>query len=99
MDLSNSNSPMKSSAKITIKGLVQGVGYRHFCYKKALLYKINGYVSNLYNGDVELEVEGEKNMIYDFIRELKVGPFNAKVNSVKVEELNFENKFSDFKIH
>ncbi len=90
---------MKSSAKIIVKGLVQGVGYRHFCYKKALIYRINGYVSNLHNGNVELEVEGEKNMIYDFIRELKVGPFNAKVNSVKVEELLFENKYFDFRIH
>lgn len=89
---------MNIGAKIRVKGLVQGVGYRHFCYKKALQYKINGFVSNLHNGDVELEIEGEKNMIYDFIRELKMGPFNAKVNSLKAEELSFESKFECFSV-
>lgn len=90
---------MEIRAKITVKGLVQGVGYRHFCYRKALEYGINGYIENLYNEDVELEVEGEKNMIQEFIKDLKVGPFNAKVNKVIVEELPFENKYSDFRIY
>lgn len=81
-----------------MKGLVQGVGYRYFAHQTATSHKLNGYVTNLYNGDVELEVEGEQNMIYDFIKELKIGPFNAKVNSIKVEELPFENKHTNFRV-
>ncbi len=89
---------MTIGVRIKVKGFVQGVGYRHFCYKKALQYKVNGYVLNLQNGDVELEIEGEKNLIHDFIRELKIGPFNAKVNSLKAEELPFENKYDGFSV-
>ena len=43
---------------VTVKGYVQGVGYRYFCYKLAKSMDVNGYVRNLYNGDVELDIEG-----------------------------------------
>jgi len=87
---------MKAGAKIIVKGLVQGVGYRYFCRKKADEYQISGYAKNLVNGDVELEVEGEKNMIEDFIKELKIGPFNSAVKKILVEELQFANKYDGF---
>jgi len=90
---------MKTGANIIVKGLVQGVGYRYFCRKKADEFGIYGYVKNLYNGDVELEVEGEKNMIEDFIKELKIGPFNATVKQILVEEVPFKNKYDEFRIY
>ena len=90
---------MKTGAKIIVKGLVQGVGYRYFCGKKADEFRIFGYVKNLFNGDVELGVEGEKNMIEDFINELKIGPFNSSVKKISVEEVQFENTYDDFRIY
>lgn len=90
---------MKFAAKIIVKGMVQGVGYRYFCYKKALQYEITGYVKNLFNGDVELETEGEKNMTAEFIKDLKTGPLNAYVKSVNVEMLPYENKYQQFNVH
>ena len=90
---------MKTGARIIVKGLVQGVGYRYFCRKKAGEFGIYGYVKNLYNGDVELEVEGEKNMTEDFIKELKIGPFNATVKKILVEEVPFKNKYDEFRIY
>jgi len=90
---------MKTGANIIVKGIVQGVGYRYFCRKKADEFGIHGYVKNLYNGDVELEVEGEKNMTEDFIKELKIGPFNATVKKILVEEVPFKNKFNEFRIY
>jgi acylphosphatase len=84
--------------KIFVKGLVQGVGYRYFCYKKAVELGINGYAKNLFNGDVELEVEGEKGLTVEFIKELKVGPRAAQVKTVKISEIPYENKYSGFAI-
>lgn len=90
---------MKISVRLTVIGLVQGVGYRYFCRMKADEFKIYGYAKNLVNGNVELEIEGEKGLIKDFIKELKRGPFNSHVKRIQVEEIPLENKYNDFKTY
>jgi acylphosphatase len=83
---------------ITVKGYVQGVGYRYFCYKKAKEYGINGYVKNLFNGDVELEIEGEEGILNDYIKELRIGPASSIVKSVNIKELQYTGEFKEFRI-
>ena len=90
---------MQIGIKVVIKGFVQGVGYRYFCYRKAMEYDLTGYVKNLFDGSVEVEAEGDEHLIKDFIKDLRVGPMSAKVNSVTVEEFTFENKYSKFKVY
>ncbi|MEO6696204.1 MAG: acylphosphatase [Ignavibacteria bacterium] len=89
---------MKASARITVSGVVQGVGYRYFCLKKAMEFGIKGYAKNLNNGNVELEAEGESGMINEFIKQLKVGPSRSIVKNVYVEEIPLENKYNNFNI-
>jgi acylphosphatase len=89
---------MKELIKVTVKGFVQGVGYRYFCYKKAKSCGIKGYVKNLFNGDVELEIEGDKGILNDYIKELKIGPVGSVVNSVYTERLISTEKYKDFNI-
>lgn len=88
-----------TTAKIIVSGLVQGVGYRYFCYKKAQIYNLKGYAENLVNGDVELEVEGDKSMILDFIKELKIGPQNSRVSSLKFDFVPYERKYDEFRMY
>lgn len=85
--------------RILVKGMVQGVGYRYYCKRKAEVYGIKGFVRNLFNGDVELEVEGNQNVITDFIKELKTGPGGAYVKSVIIEDSLITDSFSEFRIH
>lgn len=89
---------MTKCFKIIVKGLVQGVGYRFFCKRKALDYNLTGYAKNLYNGDVEIVIEGEYELISYFLKDLKTGPFGANVKSVNVEESDYTNEFSNFRI-
>lgn len=44
---------------IVYEGRVQGVGFRYHIYKIATALKLTGYVRNMYNGNVEAEVQGE----------------------------------------
>jgi acylphosphatase len=88
-----------TTAKIIVNGLVQGVGYRYFCYKKSKEFNLTGYAENLFNGDVELEVEGDKSMILDFVKELKIGPQNSRVKSVKYEFVPYQNKYDEFRMY
>ncbi len=90
---------MKKRVRINVKGFVQGVGYRYFCYRKAVEFNITGYAKNLIDGSVVIAAEGDADIINDFIEELKKGPRNSKVNSVNIEELTFKNEFSDFEIY
>lgn len=89
---------MDVCAKIIVKGLVQGVGFRYFVYNRAVKLGLKGYVKNLYNEDVEIEIEGNRSLIEEFIAELKVGPRFAKVLDLIINWKQSENKFKDFSI-
>lgn len=88
----------KSRAHIIISGLVQGVGYRYFVYRKAKDNNLKGYVRNLYSDDVEVVVEGDKGIILDFIGELKIGPGSAHITEVKIEWEEGQSEYEDFQI-
>lgn len=86
------------SAQLLISGMVQGVGYRWFVMRRAKEYNLNGQVRNLYNGDVEVEIEGYQSMIIDFAEELKIGSRSAHVTDIKIEWGEYENKYRAFEI-
>ena len=50
---------MNQRTKITVKGIVQGVGFRPFVYNLAKSLNLKGYVINSSKG-VTIEIEGEK---------------------------------------
>lgn len=77
----------KIAKKITVKGMVQGVGYRYYAYTLAKQYEIKGYALNHYNGTLEVLAVGEEMMLNDFIEQLKHGPAKSKVDDLSVEEV------------
>jgi len=89
---------MDVCAKITVSGLVQGVGYRYFTHKKATDLNLKGYVKNMYNGNVEAEVEGDRESIEILIKEMKTGPRLSRVNDLNVEWKEFTGKYNSFEI-
>jgi len=89
---------MKTGAHIIVKGLVQGVGFRWFVEREANQLQLTGYVKNLFNGDVEIEVEGERGAIEELIKKLKVGNRPSHVTDVQVAWQDFENKYQNFRI-
>ena len=85
-------------AKITVQGVVQGVGYRFFVVKKAREYQIVGYVCNLPDGNVEVVAEAEKGLLMDFVEELRIGPVSATVTAIDTEWFDRPREFEDFEI-
>jgi len=83
---------------IIVKGKVQGVGYRYFAYINARDMGINGFVRNLQNGDVELVVEGDPEILAKYIDILKSGPHSSKVEKVEVTENDSRDSNNSFKI-
>src|SRR6478736_2319491 len=74
--------------KVTVRGAVQGVGFRPFVYRLASELKLKGWVSNSSQG-VFIELEGPRVMLDEFaIRLTKEKPPLAVIQS-------FESSFLD----
>ncbi len=57
-------------ARVSARGIVQGVGFRPFVYQLATKYNLNGWVRNT-SEDVKIEVEGEIKALKCFLAELQ----------------------------
>ncbi|MFH1701366.1 MAG: acylphosphatase [Candidatus Zixiibacteriota bacterium] len=88
----------KSSVRIIVSGLVQGVSFRYFTYKQATSLGLTGYAKNLPTGQVEIIAQGEKGMIDELIKIVRVGPSYASVSDVQLEEIKTDENFDKFGI-
>ena len=52
---------------IIFYGRVQGVGFRYYAVQKANQLGLTGWVKNLYDGSVEMEVEGQEELLDQLI--------------------------------
>ncbi len=83
---------------LTIRGRVQGVGYRYFVRSKAAQLKIAGWVRNCENGDVECEAQGPEEVLANFIGQLQEGPTSARVESVWRDQIPDQDDSKLFEI-
>jgi len=73
------------SASISVRGIVQGVGFRPFVYGLAVRHDLKGFVYNT-SEDVKIEVEGSANAIKLFEQELKAkAPPLAYIEKVTIK--------------
>ena len=85
-------------ADIIVNGLVQGVGFRYFVIKHASRLKLNGYVQNLFTGEVLTVVEGEKLNIEELYKLIKLGPSHAHVKNARIDWSEYKNEFEGFEV-
>jgi len=90
---------MKVAYLIVAKGRVQGVGFRYFVRQEAHHFGLCGYVKNLYNGDVEIFVEGEEEIINSFTEILKQGPHYGEVCELILKKRTYEDRYNKFEVH
>ncbi len=70
--------------RISVRGVVQGVGFRPFVYQLAAKHSLKGWVCNT-SGDVKIEVEGERRALDRFLDELvALAPPLARLEDVSV---------------
>jgi len=86
-------------SKFTVKGVVQGVGFRPFVYRIALENNLRGYVKNVGDGSVEIEVEGSREGIEKFVLKLfSEKPPLAKIEEIKRTDFDDEIQYESFKV-
>lgn len=98
------NTPMMNKAyKITVSGLVQGIGFRPFVAELAEELKLAGQVKNL-GGIVEIIVSGDAQAVDEFIQRLKCVSETGELPGCRIDSLDVkviscdENKELDFNL-
>jgi len=82
--------------KITISGRVQGVGFLVFAEAQAAVEGLHGYVRNLPDGRVEIQVEGDLESVDRVESAVRRGPAGARVEHVQVESLPASQRATGF---
>jgi hydrogenase maturation protein HypF len=72
---------MQKTGRITVRGIVQGVGFRPFVYAQACDLGISGWVKNL-GSEVEIYARGDR--FEEFVGAVSRGPPLARIDSVDV---------------
>ena len=89
---------MRVARRYLISGRVQGVGFRYFTEAAAAREGLHGWVRNLPDGRVEIDVEGEADAVERFERNARHGPPGARVSDVHVDDAVPQGRESGFSI-
>jgi acylphosphatase len=79
------------------KGDVQGVGFRYFVHRVAQRMNLTGFVINLDDGDVAIEVQGPVDQLADFTRTIKAGNGYSRLTRLEIKlipNVDLENSFA-----
>jgi hydrogenase maturation protein HypF len=78
-------STVRQAARFSVRGVVQGVGFRPFVHRLALRFQLAGWVRNA-SGDVQIHVEGTPEDIEAFVHALKTeAPPLARIEHIQTE--------------
>lgn len=88
----------KSAVEMIIEGNVQGVGFRYYAQRKATLLDLTGYVLNMHNGKLKIKVEGIKEHVEIYIKEIEKGPPLSKIDNISITWKPYTGKFRNFSI-
>ncbi len=88
----------KARAHLFIRGRVQGVFYRAFTRNVASKLGLSGWVKNLYDGNVEAVLEGDKALIEQAVQNCRVGPPGAYVSDIEVTWEGYSGQEKGFEI-
>lgn len=75
----------RTARHVTVRGIVQGVAFRHWTTVKARELGVGGWVRNRLDGSVEVFAEGEQTAVEALVAWLAKGPPAARVTGTLVE--------------
>ena len=79
------------------KGRVQGVGFRYKSYLLANELGLTGDVNNLYDGDVELNIQGDREKIDIYLKKLAKDRF-IRIDDIEIKEKELIKDEEKFKL-
>ena len=86
------------ATRVFYEGYVQGVGFRWTTQRLAHGYDVTGWVRNLPDGRVELQVSGEDEEVAAFLRAIRESALGNHISSERSFEVEIERPFKGFRI-
>ena len=77
---------MRVIRHISVRGRVQGVGFRAFVEHEALKYGIGGWVRNRHDGTIEAVFQGDEAKVAAAIEACQRGPMGSRVETLYDED-------------
>jgi acylphosphatase len=71
---------------VTIRGRVQGIGFRAFIEKNAQERALDGWVRNRADGGVEAVFSGAAPVVEEMLELCRKGPLGARIEEVEMRE-------------
>jgi len=85
--------------RVTIRGQVQGVGFRFFAVREAHALGVCGWVRNEPDGSVGAEIQAAREEVLErLIQRLREGPPASRVERIEVKDVDEAPAYSYFEI-
>ncbi|GAB1576838.1 acylphosphatase [Bordetella petrii] len=88
--------PHQETVHVIIKGVVQGVGYRHATVRRAHMLGVTGWVQNMEDGTVQALVQGTPDQVDHMLEWLRRGPPAATVRELITERQFTDKRYARF---
>jgi acylphosphatase len=86
------------ATRVLYEGYVQGVGFRWTTKHIARGYEVCGWVRNLHDGRVELQVSGEDDEVAAFLRAIRESTLGGHIAAERTAEIEIPIPFKGFRI-
>ena len=85
-------------ARLLIQGRVQGVSFRYYTMQEARMLGLTGWVRNLWDGRVEVLLDGSEDAVKQMIEWCQQGPPSAVVEEVEIAWEETTAEFKNFRV-
>jgi len=88
----------KKRAHLIVSGDVQGVNYRYFAKDIAKKMNLTGWTENNPNGSLEIVVEGDEELVNEFVRWCHQGSPMSTIEKVEEKKDKYTGEFREFEV-
>jgi acylphosphatase len=86
------------ATQVFYEGRVQGVGFRYTARRIASGYEVCGWVRNLPDGRVELQVSGPPDEVKAFLEEIRESTLAGHITAEQTHPIEIDKPFKGFQI-
>ena len=79
-------------------GRVQGVGFRYFVQSQSQLLGVTGWVKNMEDGTVTMELQGTMEQLAQLTAKIRAGSFFIKVEQLQLQDMAMVDGETSFEI-
>jgi acylphosphatase len=86
------------ATRVLYEGYVQGVGFRWTTKRIAQGYEVSGWVRNMADGRVELQVSGDDDEVAAFLRAIRESTLGGHISAEHATKIEIATPFKGFRI-